>query len=232
MFTPSDTYSSETLLDVYGRYLGARLKADPSVADVQSGFEKAQDALSRANDRQRSARRGLQDALAARDYAAFLLSRVLAHFRLAVLGHVDFARAGPLFARYFPEGERRFTLLPLPRRIERIKILEADLVTAPDAAGLRSWGLKFAEQRENLERAIAEWQQARVVHTEAQGAEVTERSYWRNAYRTAFADLVKLFPADRRKVETFFRPGPARRRDAEGVEASPAVLATPAAPAA
>ncbi len=222
MFTPRSSYSSEILLDVYGTYLIARLKADPTVASVHAGFEKAQVTLTKANDRQRSSRRIVQETLSARDFAAFVLSRQVSQFQLAVLAHVDRERSSPLYGRYFPDGITGFAGLSLARLIEKVKVFETDLASAADAVALKSWAAKFADVRGQVEKAIAAWQQAKVVHTEAQNAEVTERANWLNAYRTVHADLVKLSPADRKKVETFFRPGPASSRDAGPEEVAPA----------
>jgi len=206
MFAPSNTYSSEKLLDLYGTYLIARLKADPAVASVHVSFEKSQVALNKANERQRSAGRSLMEAVAARNYAAFLLWQEVSQFQRAMLVHVHGKRETPLYVRYFAEGEPPFSTLSMPRRIEKVNVFEADLGTEPDAVGLKPWAPRLAEQRVALEKSIAAWQHAKVLHLQAQDAEVTERSNWLKTYRTVHAELVKLFPVDRKKVDTFFRP--------------------------
>lgn len=207
MYVPHISRASETLLDIFGAYLSSRLKAHPETAGLLSVFEKSQTALNVANDTQRKARRGLQDALAAREYAEFLMDRLVSKFQLAVLAHVESDRTSALYDRYFPKGSAPHALISPVRQIERVKVFESDLAGAADAAPLKSWLPRLADQRIKLEKAIAAWHDAKVAHTEAQKLEITERSNWLVAYKMVHVDLLKLYATDRKKVESFFRRG-------------------------
>lgn len=77
MFVPGNRSSSERMLDTFGAYLSARRQASPETTGLSAMFEKAQESLAATNERQRKARRGQQNALATRDYVAFLMDRLV-----------------------------------------------------------------------------------------------------------------------------------------------------------
>ncbi len=216
MYPPQKTNSSEVMVDMFGHYLQARLKADPEVADLDVTFECAQSALERACEARRTARRALQQALAARDYAAFMLVRQVSYFQLALLAHVDRDRGNPLYRRYFPDGITPVVELPPGPLVETVRVMEAGLEAQSDAPGLAPWRGRLAADRSKLEAAAAALQEARVAHERAWGAERTARAGWLDAYRSTYGDLVKRFPSDRSKVESFFRPGRKSRRGLVG----------------
>jgi hypothetical protein len=204
------------LLDLYGAYLRSRLKADAGTGDLYTTLVEANDALRAADDRQRQALVDLQDALSARNHAAFQLGELLGQFELAVRSVVKRNSKDPLYVHLFASPVSRLISEVPMRFIERVKRIEATLVTVTEDSVLKSWIPVLAEGRATVETAIAGWQRARDAHSAAHFAEMEERQRWLRTYEAIYADLVKLYPGRRAKVNDFFRPGPKaiRRADA------------------
>ncbi len=216
MRTPLSDLSTERLLDVYGAYLRARLTAHPESAPLVHTLADASSALVAANERQREALATLQDALSSRDYAALVTDRMLTQFRLAVLSHVNSDRSDRLYARYFPKSSLGPQAQMSPAwLVARINRLTAYLEDDGSPEALKPWASRLTEQRIALEKTMSVAGVADDTHANAQLAEVMQRSTWLGSYRGIYGDLIKLFPADRKKVESFFRPGPKQFRRAE-----------------
>ncbi len=207
MFIPQNHNASQRLVDTFGTYLASRLKANAETRSLYETFQKAQETLDASNALQRKSRRGMLEAQSARDHAAFLMGRVIAKFQLAVLAHVEKVRTSPLYGRYFKDGMEAIALVPPHRLVENVKTFERDLAMSADAEALRSWVPVLVEGRMTLEKSMVEYSDARIVYTNAVNAEETERLHWVEAYRTVAGDLVGIYPADRRKIESFFRKG-------------------------
>ncbi len=208
MFIPQLKVSSETLLYTYGVYLHAKLKAGPLTGDLVATLEKAQQALSDVHDREFSARIDLTLARAARDEEDFTMDRLLSHFELAVLTEVERDRSNPIYARLFPKPMSVVARMSPTRELDRVKRIEAVLAGAAEAAALTKWMPKLAEQRAKLETAFVAWQTVRHHVAEVRTSEALEKKRWLGTYVTIHGDLQTIFPTDRKKVESFFRPGP------------------------
>jgi len=227
MRVPNHKLSSETLLDVYASYLGARLKADPITGAVHSVFLKAKTALDAANTRQRQALSDLQELQSARDYADFVLDELLGEFEAAVFTAAKRDRKNPLYLRIFPKALSVQTRTSPTKQIERVKTIEKDLAEATTPSVLKTWLAKMVDLRAKLEKAIDVWSEARIAHSTAQFAEKEERTRWLRAYQVIHAELVKLFPGNRKKVDSFFRPAPKTTRREESPPADETRLIEP-----
>ncbi len=226
MFQPMIKNSSERLLDTYGVYLEAKLGAHPPTAALFAIFEKAQQVLAAANDRERKAMRAVHLALATRDDADFMMDRLLSKIELAVLSDVERDRTHPVFVRLFPVPVSAYSELSPVRTLETVLKLETELAASTDLPSVQVWVPALAAERATLDSAIAAWQKAKLAHTETRTAELIERQSWLNAYNEIHADLVKQFPNDRKKVENFFRRGPRPKQAKEGSSPSEAVTPT------
>jgi hypothetical protein len=226
MFKPRITDASENLFYSFGLYLEARLKADPAATGLFGTLEKAQRNLSAANERELKARAEAFIALAARDHDDFVLERLISKFELALLFEVDKNRTSPVYERFFPKGLSYESQLSAEARIDRSKFIEAALADldhveaaaasvktgTPGKISFKSWKSTLALQRSKLEAAVATYRAAKGAHDGAQAAEVKERSAWLDTYVSIHVDLLKLFPGDRRKADSFFRPHTHKRR--------------------
>ncbi len=244
MFNPSTKYSSEVLYYTFGVYLEARLKAEPIAAGLVGLFEKAQRELISSNDRELKARIAAQIARAARDHESLEMERLISKFEMALLTTVDRNRMSPMYKFFFPDGLKTIGRIGSLEKIERAKVLESALAglgrsdvvdkTAPVALGhvektetgpavsLKVWLPRFTAQRIKLEAAVSARLDAKVSHTDAQAFEVKQRAHWTATYDAVHVDLLKLFPGDRKKVNSFFHARPRRRED----DAKPATPAT------
>jgi len=223
MFNPRDHWSSETILYTFGIYLDVRLKADPETVGLAEILEKAQSDLGAANVREQKANIALQAAIAARDHADFKMERVVSKFEDALSYVVDREHDSPMYRQFFPNGKSGVSGLTAIHRVGRVKLIEARLTdlmsgstTKPDVASVtvktvaetllaKSWIARLSDQRLKLEASIAVWQDSLVAYANAFRAEVHERNEWKIAYRLIYAKLLELYPADRKKVESFFR---------------------------
>ncbi len=223
MRIPNMDWSSETILYTFGVYLDVRLKADPETVSLAVILEKAQSDLTVANAREQKANIALQAAVAARDHVDFQMERLVSKFEDALSYVVDRKHSSPMYRQFFPDGLTGDSKLGVIDRVARVKVLEVGLAglldgsmtkvdpavaTAKavlDVLSPKSWIAKLSDQRLKLEASIAVWQDALVAYTHAFAAEVRERNEWKIAYRTIYAKLTELYPADRKKVESFFR---------------------------
>jgi hypothetical protein len=198
---------------VYGTYLAARLKADPMTGGLHSVLSKASAALATAHARERKAQSDLQEVQSARDYADFLMDQLLGEFESAVYAVAKRDRSHPLYVRLIPKPvSKQVRTLPA-EQVVRVASIEKDLAEAGIPEVLKPWLAKLADQRVKVEKAIAAWREAWLAHSTALYAEVNERSRWLHTYRSIHADLVKMFPGERKKIDSFFRPIRTARRD-------------------
>ncbi len=227
MYRPDKTLSSERLIDTFGVYLEAKLSAHPETAGLFATFEKAQLALIAANHRERRAQRAVHLALASRDDADFLMDRLLFKFQLAVRSDANGDRTNAGYKRLFPVPVSDHEGLSPVRKLGIVMNLESVMVGSTDVPSVKAWMPLMAAQRAKLQEALAVWEKAERAHAEMFAAELVERDRWRDTYDAIYADLIKLYPGDRKKVESFFRRGRKPKKAAE--ESPPSDSATPAA---
>ncbi len=151
------------------------------------------------------------------------MERLVSKFEDALSYVVDREHDSPMYRQFFPNGKTGISELTPINRVGRVKLIEArlaDLMSGStakpdvavatvkmvaDALSVKTWIAKLSDQRLKLEASIAVWQDSLVAYANAFRAEVHERNECTIAYRTIYAKLLELYPADRKKVESFFR---------------------------
>lgn len=220
MYTPYKQWSSEVLLDLFGLYLHARLNADPATHGLATIVDKAQSSLRIANERERKAFQVLQFAIAERDHAVFALRRTIVQIEGTLWLFVGKNRGDNTYRMYFPVGLTPVLESPLAEMMNTVGTLEAALREAPAGFPLKPFLSKLTAAREALEKPEAALKAATIAHDQAYNAEVAERGLWLETYRAVFGELTKLFPSDRGRVDSYFRPGRKHKR-AAGEGAAP-----------
>ena len=223
MYRPEKTLSSERLINTYGVYLEAKLGAHPETAGHFATFEMAQLALMAANHREQRAQRAVHLALAKRDDAAFLMDRLLFKFQLAVRSDANGDRTNAGYLRLFPVPVSDHENLSPVRKLEIVRKLESVMIGSTDVPSVEAWMPVVSAHRAALEEALAAWVKATQAHVEAYAAELVERDRWSDTYDVIHGELIKLYPGDRKQVESFFRRGPKPKRAEE--ESSPPTAA-------
>ncbi len=214
MRIPQDHRSSEFLLGYYGSYLKARLKADPAAGGLVKSIETAQDSLRSANEKERAAAQALLESAAIRDHADFVLVRTVRDFEVMLLAHVKRDQASVTYRQYFPGGIDGFRSSPRGERLQRVLHMETLLAESQAHFMIKTFARALGESRVALEKAVHSWKVAHSAHFALRESEKAERDAWLRSYQSVYGGLLILFPGDREKVESFFRPGPNRRRDA------------------
>lgn len=224
MYAPHETTSSERLADFYGEYLLARLKSDPDVVTAIKGFESAQTALRQVNEAERAAYRRESAAVAVRDHADFRLDETVRGFELALLASVSKNRQAREYKACFPDGLTAVIAAPVREETQAVKRIQARLAELP-SSDFKKHLASLTAARQALESADSTLEEATNGHASAMTREMTARREWIRSYRVTYAELLSLFPENKRRVEAYFRP----RSGGERIETEEAAASTPAA---
>jgi len=129
-----------------------------------------------------------------------------------LLVHVGKNRKSDLYRKIFPQGLVAVTGARIEDEVRAVKVLEEAI--ARELAGVDfavELGPKLRAAREEVEVQLPPYQAALDALAAAWAAELAARHGMRRQYRVVHAELVKLFPDNLRKVNSFFRDVGARR---------------------
>jgi hypothetical protein len=211
MDMPGESAGSEVLIDL-GVYSLAALGADRSAADIKTAFEGKQDAL-RAAKRGRDASDEAVIAAGALVIAAEVeVEGVVRKIDSRTLELVNKKRGLEPYATLLP-GNLAQALAPTGRAQAAEANRIANLLAPATGARLAGITDEIANLAPELRACIAVFvtrieglEAAETAAVAAYGAELTTRRVWREQYRKTHALLTALYPSDRRKVESFFKP--------------------------
>ncbi len=212
MHVPRATTATERIVDNYGVYLSARLKAEPAARRLVPEYAKADRALREVRARERAAHTAVKEAEAARDFADDEARTALVVVEVAVRSLVNGNRKAPVYHAYFPRGLTPLSEGSPEQRVEYMAVVERMLSREPRDSAPAGEHRRFAKAHADLARAMRELTAARTAHEMARRREVEARVRWQAAYRKIHASLTLLFPSNPRKVESFFHAGPKKRR--------------------
>jgi hypothetical protein len=212
-------------------YLIARLTRNKTTRHLVPVIQPALDALDVAGAGMERADRALIGARAGHDGADDELDEAVTGFEGELYVSVGKNREAGLYKKCFADGLVAVTGAKVSDEVRLVKTLEAtiarELRDAEFAARLLP---RITAAREEMERQIPLLQQTLDAAATAWSVELAARQDIRRQYRIVFAELVKLFPENMKKVNSFFRdPGSVRRgavADEGEADESP-VVATP-----
>jgi len=214
-------------------YLIAHLTRTKTTRPLVPVVQTPMEALERAAAAVETADRASVTARATLDAADSDLDEQVAFFEGELAAHVGRDRKDPLYRRHFPKGLRAITR---KRPAEQLRIV----LTFEDTARRELPGVEFAtirlakiaEARQEVERRIPVVQRALDDLALAVAAERDARDRLRGAYHVVFAEIVKLFPTRRAKINSFFRDPRGARKPVEVAEPDTTPTPVPAASAA
>ncbi len=217
-------------------YVIARLTRNKVTRDLIPVIQPALDALDAAAAAMERAERALVAARAHYDGADDDLDEVVTAFEGQLYLAVGKNRKAALYQKCFPNGLLAVTGARIPDEVRLVKTLEGAIARElGDADYAKRLLPGIAAAREEVEAQVPLLQKALDAAAAAWSVELGARHDIRRQYRIIFAELVKLFPDNTRKVNSFFRdPGSARRGGGaaedtdEEVEPAPATPPTPA----
>ena len=222
-------------------YLMRRVGKEGGTRQLVEGLRPSIEALDRVSAAVELAQRALVGARADVDAADNDLDEELAILDFNLLQSVGRNRKAAAYRKVFPEGLTGATRtnpedqVRLCRRIEEVlaRDFAGDTTVQPSLAAIRA-------AREEMDGRLAVHRQAVDDLNAARAAERQARIDAGDAYRIAYAELVKIFPQNLRKVRSFFhqpRPvagaadGPPQPGPLEPDPPEPApVVADPATP--
>lgn len=187
-------------------YLMRRVGKEGNTRHLVEGLRPTVEALDRVLAAVEAADRALVSARADLDAADNDVDEQLSILDFNMLQSVGRNRKAAAYRKVFPDGLTGATRtnpegqLRICRRIE--EVLARDF--AGDATAQQSLAA-IRVAREDLERRLAAYRQALDDLHAARAAERQARIDAGDAYRIAYADLVKVFPQNLRKVRSYFR---------------------------
>lgn len=206
MQTPQETTATETLLDSYGTYHLAALKAEPKAKDIATDFGKQQTDLEAACDITKAAEKAEVVAQALADRAEADVEDSIRQVEGRVLLSVNKKRKAEPYVTAFPKGltgalrhlgksqaaeayRIASVLDPYVENLPELSKLLTDMTTQADLLNDRH------ETLEACEMAVSS----------ALATERTQKRLWRAQYRKDFGLLTSLFPLDKKRVNSFFK---------------------------
>ncbi len=212
MDMPAESAASDVLLD-NGVYTLAALGADRTTTDISAALGAMQQQLVSAASGRSAAEEAATAASALAMAAEVEAEGIIRRIESRVLEVVNKKRGVDPYARLFP-GNLDGAISPAGRAQAAAAAHIADLIApaaGPRLAGvtdeIANLGPELREKTAALLTRIAGLEAAEAAAVAAYGAELTCRRQWREQYRRTQALLTVLYPTDRRKVESFFRPG-------------------------
>jgi hypothetical protein len=119
------------------------------------------------------------------------------------------------YRQFFAGGLTPVLESPRAVKISLVRTIEGLLVAGRGPKEVSTWAASLAVHREDLEKAAAGYDAARVAQRTARASEVAARERWRRAYRALYGELIRRYPGDRQRGESYFRPGLESARPAE-----------------
>ena len=206
MEMPQASASTDTILDTYGEFHLAGMKAEPEAAEISTDFETSQTTLRTTCDARKAADRvGVQvEALVYR--AEIDLEKTLKQIEGRVLLFVDKNRKAEPYVTAFPNGLTG-PLAPKGRAqsIEGRRIvgtLGPETGVSADVTSLLPNVLTSATALDDRCTALEAADRAALA---ALALERTEVRHWRDQYRKDHGLLTALWPNDKKRVESFFK---------------------------
>jgi len=211
-------------------YLIARLTQNRLTRHLVAFIQPALDHLEATELATFAAERALVVARAHHDGADDELDEVVTQLEGQVYLHVRKDRKSALYKKLFPNGLVAITAARIPDEIAAVKILEAAVARELDGVDFATRLLpELRAAREEIERQQPLLQTAIDALSRTWAAELAARHDIRRQYRVMFAELIKLFPENIKKVNSFFRdPGTPRPPAADETEEE--TVAPPATP--
>ena len=201
-------------------YLVARLTRNRATRDLVPVVKPALDALEAAAAAADRSERGLIEARAHRDGADDDLDEAVTAFEGELLLFVGKKRGASPYKKCFPKGLVAVTGARIPDEIRLVKTLEGTVARElKDEDFAKRLLPRIAAAREEMERQVPLLTGAIEGFAGAWSVELAARHDLRRQYRIVFAELVKLFPENMRKVNSFFRDVGSARKGAGAKEA-------------
>lgn len=219
MEMPSSTASSETLLRTFGTFHAAALAAGgDATREVERAFAGSQERLEGA-----LASRLAADAAESRAEALRVAAEVEVEANLATVDGLALLASGRKravepYVRVFPHG---LTGAVTPAGHDQLvegrrvvgELLDTSGALKPGIpAELLAPATALAASLDRFDAALTTEQSAHEATNAAFSAELSARRGWREQYRKDFGVLTALFGGDKKKVESFFKRAPQKKK--------------------
>jgi hypothetical protein len=205
MQLPNISTDSEILLNVYGVYHLARLKADPKTRHLAKDFETMQDKLRLKMNARKDKGIEEQVELASEDYIQIELDRAIKKLERDILNEVNDNRKSPLFQKYFSKGLRYVTAAAIKSQIERVENILANL-------GQETVGKLKSSHYNGLKNKLSELKTAhqavetiQTAYSNVFSEEKSARLEWRKECQQEHARLMLIFEGDKKMGDSFFK---------------------------
>jgi len=204
MKLPSVMTSGETLLETFGVYHLARLKAENNLKDMADAFEAAQGRLKSRIEAYKSASASAMTAMAIRDGEDAALDDAIERLALDILKSTGNSRKSPLYLKYFPEGLTRIVNATLESEIQKAGVILSKLGEEDDEIVKSHLG-PIKSSVDSLSQAIDAHKAALEVEMQAYGMIQAEKVNWLDLYKKDYRDLARMFYKEPKKADTFFK---------------------------
>ncbi len=215
MYLPPQATGTLTLLNKYGVFLIARLKAEAVTRDLVGDVKNAQAQLRSVYESTQAALRSVTEALAARQSADVAATIVLSDFNRGVLSLVHGRRDERVYRQFFPRGVTPVAEASVESKCDHLRRIGMALSREKDDFDAKRYQHELSGACAALDASIGELRRVQTSYDDARIAERSERNNWRKAYRVAHSRVTEIFPTDRRKRESFFHPGPKQKKRPE-----------------
>jgi hypothetical protein len=214
MQMPYETADSKTLL-LYGIYHLAQLKANSKTKHLAPDFELAQNKLRLRSDSTQAFLEAVEPVKAVLDRTDEEIDLSVKNYEQDLLKGVEYNREHPLFKTYFPEGLRHITAADLETEVSRVEKLLA-VLNEEKHGHLKKEHHDLIESKLNdLKKAMKAVKAADDAYGEAFSLERAARLEWRRAYKKNEAELAAIFVGDKKKVDSFFKKAPVKKKAAK-----------------
>ena len=210
-------------------YLIARLARNKTTRHLMPVIQPALESLDAAAAGMERADRALIGARAGHDGADDELDEVVNGFEGELYLSVGKNRKADVYKKCFADGLVAVTGARIPDEVRLVKTLEGTIARElKDEEFAKRLLPQMTTAREEMERQLPLLRKAQDDTAAAWSIELAARHDIRRQYRIVFAELVRLFPDNMKRVNSFFRdPGGARRggdaEEGEGAEETPPV---------
>lgn len=213
-----DEQSSSTELKRDARYHGAAVISDKRTEHLAQGVQGVIAAVTAAANATELADEGRMIALAKLSRADFELDELLRELELDLLKAVSKDRKSPLYRAVFPSGLSALVALRGSEQNEAVGTLVKALdKRAPELA--KSYSKELTRLSKVAVDAESAWKKAEASASAIFGEEVLARLELVRQLQKNEGALMTVFPGQRRRVRSFFRP--TRRRGAAPDDGSP-----------